>query len=78
MDYSYGNHIFAKPNMYYPNSHHTNHNMEMSISKKKEPTITIVEALMQVGKPSQPLNYPCHICGIVGHNLTNYPKFGKM
>ncbi len=29
-------------------------------------------------KPPRPLNYPCHICGIVGHKLTNCPRFGEM
>jgi len=29
-------------------------------------------------KPPRPLNYPCHICGIMGHKLTKYSKFGKM
>jgi hypothetical protein len=29
-------------------------------------------------KPPRPLNYPCHVCGIMGHKLTNYPRFGEM
>ncbi len=28
--------------------------------------------------PPRPLNYHCHICGIMGHKLTKYLKFGKM
>jgi len=38
----------------------------------------IVEVIAQVGKPPKPLNYPCHICGIVGHKLMNFPRFGEM
>jgi len=46
--------------------------MEMCKSKKrKKPTIVVVEAIVWVGKPSMPLNYPCHICGTVGHKLMN-------
>jgi hypothetical protein len=40
--------------------------------------IVVVEVIAQVGKPSKPLNYPCHICGIVGHKLMNSPRFGEM
>jgi hypothetical protein len=29
-------------------------------------------------KPPKPINYPCRLCGIRGHKLTNYLKFGKM
>jgi hypothetical protein len=28
--------------------------------------------------PPRPLNYPCHICRIMGHKLMNSPRFGKM
>ncbi len=40
--------------------------------------IVVVEVIAQVGKPPKPLNYPCHICGIVGHKLMNSPRFGEM
>jgi hypothetical protein len=29
-------------------------------------------------EPPRPLNYPCHICGIMGHKLMRYLKFRKM
>jgi hypothetical protein len=51
--------------------------MKTCKSKKEEPTITIIRAIVQVGKPSRPLNYPCHICGIVGHKLTNFQCLTK-
>jgi hypothetical protein len=31
-----------------------------------------------MSKPPTPLNYACHVCGILGHKLTNCPKFCKM
>jgi hypothetical protein len=45
--------------------------------KKKEPTIATIKARIHIGKPPRPLNYPYHFCGIMGHKLTNYPKFVK-
>lgn len=46
--------------------------------KKEEHVIVVIEATALVGKPSRPLNYCCHTCGIVRHKLTNCSKFGKM
>jgi hypothetical protein len=63
--------IVAKPSMYCTNYHHTNHNIKTCRSKKEEPIITAIKVATQVGKPPRLLNYPCHICGIVGHKLTN-------
>ncbi len=51
--------------------------METCKSQKEEPTI-VIEINAHVGKPSRPLNYPCHICGILGHKLMNCPKFNEM
>ncbi len=31
-----------------------------------------------MNKPSRPLNYVCHVCGILGHKLTNFLKFSEM
>jgi len=31
-----------------------------------------------MNKPSRPLNYVCHVCGILGHKLTNCLKFCEM
>ncbi len=40
--------------------------------------IVVAKAIAHVGKPPRSLTYPCHICGIVKHNLMNCQKFGKM
>jgi hypothetical protein len=56
----------------------TDHNVETYRSKKEDPTIVVAKATTQAGKPPRPLNYPCHICGIVGHKLTNCPSFSEM
>jgi hypothetical protein len=45
---------------------------------KEEPNVASTEATTEVGKPSRPLNYPCHICGIIDHKLMNCPNFSKM
>jgi hypothetical protein len=46
--------------------------------KEEEPTVAITEITTHDGKPPRSLNYPCHICGIMGHKLTNCPRFKKM
>jgi hypothetical protein len=49
--------------------------VETCINKKKEePTI----ATTQANKRPRPLNYPCHICGIMGDKLMKYLRFGEM
>ncbi len=40
--------------------------------------ISLIEATTQVGKPPRLLNYPCHICGIMGHKLMNCPRFREI
>jgi hypothetical protein len=53
--------------------------VETCKSKKKEdPIVIAIETIIRVDKPPRPLNYPCHICGIVGHKLINCPRFGEM
>jgi len=32
----------------------------------------------RVAKPLRQLAYPCQICGVIGHILSNCPKFNKM
>ncbi len=64
--------------MYCINCHHTNHNIETCRSKKEEPIVAAIEATTKVSKPPRLLNYPCHIYGIVGHKLTNCPRFNEM
>ncbi len=74
-----GNQTITKPNLYCTNYRHTNHNVETCRNKKREePTIAITETTIQVGKALIPLNYPCHICGIMGHKVRNYLKFNEM
>jgi hypothetical protein len=46
--------------------------------KKEEPTIVVIEATTQAYKPPRLVNYPYHIYGIVGHKLTNCPRFDEM
>jgi hypothetical protein len=46
--------------------------------QKKEPIIVVVEVNAQASKAPRPLNFPYHICGIVGYKLINCPKFNKM
>jgi len=48
------------------------------IKKKEEPTIATTEATTHARKPLRPLNYPCHIYGIMGHKLKKCPRFGEM
>ncbi len=73
-----GNQTYVKLNMYCTNCHYINHNVETYKSTKEEPTVTTTKAIAQVGKLPRPLNYPYHICGIMGHKLTNSTRFGKM
>lgn len=61
--------------MYCINYHCSNHNVETCKSKKEEPILAITKATTQAGKPPNPI---LHICGIVGHKLTNCPRFGEM
>ncbi len=52
--------------------------METCKSKKEDPIVIAIETITRVDKHPRPLNYPCHICGIVGHKLTNCLRFGEM
>jgi hypothetical protein len=73
------NQATVKPNMCYTSCHHTNHNVKTCKNKKEEElTMDVTKATIHVSKPLKPLNYACHTCGILGHKLTNYPRFGKM
>jgi hypothetical protein len=64
--------------MYCTNYHRANQNIKTCRSKKEEPIVVATKATTQVGKPPRLLNYPCHIFGIVGHKLTNCPRFNEM
>jgi hypothetical protein len=56
----------------------TSHNVK-TCRKKKELTMM---ATTKVAQPSQKVektsSYACHICGLNGHKMTNYPKFVQM
>jgi hypothetical protein len=47
-------------------------------NKKEQPIVTIAKVNAHIVKPPRPLNYSCHICGIVGHKLTKCLKFDEM
>ncbi len=54
------------------------HNVE-TCKKEKEKTIMITtEVAQQSQKPQKTSSYACHICGLNGHKMTDYPKFIKM
>jgi hypothetical protein len=73
------NPIVAKPSVYCINCHHINHNVETcQIKKEEEPIIIVTKINAQVVKLPKPLTYLWQICGIVGHKLTNYHKFGEV
>jgi hypothetical protein len=48
------------------------------MQKKKKPIVIDAKVNAQVNKPPRSLNYPCYMCGMMGHKSTNYPKFGEM
>ncbi len=74
-----GNQATIKPNMCYTSCHHTNYNVKTCKNKKEEePTMDVTKATIHASKLPKPLNYPCHICRILVHKLTNNPRFGKM
>ncbi len=55
----------------------TNHNVETC--KKKYYTIIVTIEATQLNQRSQnKSSYACHICGLNGHKMTNYPKFIEM
>jgi len=63
-----------KTNKYYTNCEMTNHNVE-TCRKKKEQTVMLAQHNQ---KPLKTSSYACHICGLNGHKMTDYPKFTKM
>jgi hypothetical protein len=63
-----GNQIATRLRMYYTNCHRTNHNVETWRRKKMEETYySHCQSYYLSHKPPRPLNYPCHICKIIGH-----------
>ncbi len=69
----------GKTNKHYTNCGWDNHNVNTcKVNKKKEPTITVIKATTHNHKVQKNSSYACHICGLNGHKMTNYPKFAKM
>jgi UDP-N-acetylglucosamine:LPS N-acetylglucosamine transferase len=54
-----------------------NHNVE-TCRKKDWTTMVVTKATKSNKKPQKISLYTCHICGLNGHKMTNYPKFTKM
>jgi len=40
--------------------------------------MVVSKVFVQIKRPSTPLKYPCHICGVIGHKLTYCPNFNGM
>ncbi len=55
-----------------------NHNVETCRKKKEQTMLVATEATQQNQKPQKTFSYACHICGLNGHKMTDYPKFIKM
>jgi len=55
-----------------------NHNVETCKKKKEQTTVVITKATQPSQKPQKTSLYACHICGLNGHKMTNYPKFIEM
>ncbi len=54
-----------------------NHNVE-TCRKKDWTTMVATKATQSNKKPQKISLYTCHIYGLNGHKMTNYPKFTKM
>jgi len=51
----------------------TNHNVETC--RKEQITMAATKAAQLTQKPKKTSLYACHIYGLNGHKMTNYPKF---
>jgi hypothetical protein len=47
-------------------------------SEKKEPIVTTTKATTHNYKLQKTASCACHICGMNGHKMIDYPKFVKM
>jgi hypothetical protein len=66
-----------KTNKYCTNCKMNNHNVE-TCKKKEHTTMGATKAAQQIQKPHNTFSYACHICGLNGHKMTDYPKFIEM
>jgi hypothetical protein len=48
------------------------------IKKEEEPIIVATKATNQPQKGQKNSSYSCHIYGLNGHKMTDYPEFAKM
>jgi hypothetical protein len=55
-----------------------NHNVETCRKKKEETMVATKEATQPSQKPHKTSSYTCHICGLNGHKMIDYPKFTEM
>jgi hypothetical protein len=68
----------GKIDKYCTNCGMNNHNVE-TCRKKKEHTIMVARKATQHNKkPPKTSSYACHISGLNGHKMTDYPKFTEM
>jgi hypothetical protein len=56
----------------------TNHNVETCRKKKMKTTMATVDAAQPSQKTQKTSSYACHIYGMNGHKMTNYPQFVEM
>lgn len=68
-----------KVSKYYTNCAWKNHNVNTcGVKKKEEPTIIMIETTTQNQKAHNTGSYACHIYGLNGLKMIDYPKFAKM
>ncbi len=56
----------------------TNHNVETCRKKNEHTIMAATKAIQHNQKPQKTSLYTCHIYGLNGHKIINYPKFTKM
>jgi hypothetical protein len=56
----------------------TNHNVETCRKKKEQTTVATIEVTQPSTKPQKTSSYACHIYGLNGHKMVDYPKFARM
>jgi hypothetical protein len=70
-------------NLFYTNYKHTNHTMETCHNKKEKIIINVTGVITHNNKNVRPMQFPCHMCGLVGHKwwsahnvlISNFKKF---
>jgi hypothetical protein len=56
-------------NLFYTNYKHTNHTMETCRNKKEEIIISVTKVIIHNNKNVRPMQFPCHVCGLIGHKM---------